>query len=172
MNHKTMKGTVVLNREMTTQHGMLTAKKGTKLVSVFLGSVRDGDDPVPDERMESMGWRQMAMFECVVRVLQSDGDEREWRLAFSCLGAVDAVEAAIRLANKVVADDFSRAEPNTPAPFLASLTVGTITIGPIAEDGTPFNGRGSTFFGWSRGRGVSLEAHLNGLREQAQRHAL
>lgn len=171
MTGKLIKGSIILNREMTTQLGKLTAKKGTQLVSVFLGAVKDGDDPMPNERMESMGWRQMAVFECSIRVVMGD-DQRDWRLAFSCLGVIDAVEAAIRFGNKMVADEFNRAEPNTPAPYLASLTVGTIKLGPIGEDGTPFNGRGPAFFGWKHDRGVTIEAHLDELRAQAQRHSL
>ncbi len=167
MNHKKMMGTTVLNREMTTQHGMLTAKKGMHLVSVFLGQVRDGDDPAPEKRMESMGWRQMAMYECSIHI-----STRDWRLAFACLGHVNAVEASVRFAKKMLTDEFNSAEPNTPAPYLASLTVGTIKLGPIGEDGTPFNGRGPAFFGWKHDRGISLEAHLEELRTQAERHSL
>lgn len=168
---KMTKGSIVLNRQMTTQLGKLTAQPGTHLVSVFLGAVKDGDDPMPVDRMESLGWRQMAMFECAVRV-ETDDTVREWRLAFSCLGAVDAVEASVRFANKMVADEFNRAEPNTPAPHLSSLTVGTIKVGPVGADGTPFNGRGPAFFGWKHDRGVSLHDHLEALRAQAKRNSL
>ncbi len=165
------KGSIVINREMTTQLGKVTAEPGTQLVSVFLGAFTEGDDPAPDARMESLGWRQMAMFECSIRVVMGN-DQRDWRLAFSCLGAIDAVEAAIRFANKMVGDEFNRAEPNTPAPYLASITVGTIKLGPIGADGAPFNGRGPSFFGWKHDHDISLEDHLEALRVQAQRHAL
>lgn len=176
MNGKIVKGSVVLNRELTTQLGKVTAKDGTQLVSVFLGAVKNGEDPEPAKRMESLGWRQMSMFECAVRIITpTDGlepEEREWRLAYSCLGAVDAVEAAIRFANKMVGDEFAEQDETADAPFISTITVGTIKLGPIGEDGTPFNGRGPAFFGWKYDRDVSLEAHLQELREKAQRAAL
>ena len=173
--NKMIKGSVILNREMTTQLGKLKARKGTQLMSVFLGSIKEGEEPCPEERMESMGWRQMAMFECAVLVC-IDHEDREteefsWRLAFSCLGAIDAVEASVRFADKMIKDEFNRSPPGTPAPYLASLTVGTIKLGPISEDGTPFNGRGPAFFGWKHDRGVSLFDHLEELRIAAQKHS-
>lgn len=171
MTGKVIKGSIVLNREMTTQLGRVTARDGTQLVSVFLGAVKNGEDPDPVKRLESLGWRQMAMFECAVRIV-SHVEEREWRLAFSCLGAVDAVEDSIRFAHKVLRDEFADQEPGDKAPFIAAITVGTIRVGPIGAGGTPFNGRGPAFFGWKYDRGVSLEDHLKDLRAQAQRSAL
>ena len=167
-------GSVILNRRLTTQTGEITARTGTKLVSVFLGSVRDGDDPDPERRLHNLGFRQMAMYETSIRISIDHETQREdfdWRLVFSCLGAVDAVEAAVRFANKAIRDEFSRSDPGTPAPYLRQMTVGTIKIGPIAEDGTPHNGRGPSYFGWKHDRGVSLDDHLDALRVQAQQNS-
>lgn len=170
------KGSIILNRHMTTQSGALTADPGTQLMSVFLGAVKDKVPPNPAERLESMGWRQMAMFECSIRI-ETDHPERlepevrEWRLIYSCLGAVDAVQAAQRCAGKLLLDEFNRGEPNTPAPYLASLYVGTMEVGPIAEDGTPFNGRGPAFFGWKHNQGPTLEEQIGLLQEAAEKLA-
>lgn len=164
------KGDVILNREMTTQSGRLTAQKGHQLVSVFLGSVPDGQDPDPLRRMHSLGFRQMTMFELSLKI-QDHAEKREWRLVYCCLGAVDAVEAAQRFANKMMTDAFNNAPPESPAPVLLSMAVGTIQVGPIGPDGTPHNGRGPAFFSWAHGHGVSLDDHIQALREEAKRHA-
>jgi hypothetical protein len=168
-------GSVILNRQMTTQAGKLTAKAGTKLVSVFLGSVRDGDEPDPERRLHKLGFRQMAMYEMTILIsidhVDRDQEDFDWRLIFSCLGHVDAVEAALRFANKAIADEFNRSTPGTPAPYLRQITVGTIQVGPIAEDGTPHNGRGPSYFGWTHDRGVSLEDHIAAMRIQAEQNS-
>ena len=169
------KGSMILNRSMTTQAGKLTSKTGSRLLSVFLGSVQDGDDPDPESRMHSLGWRQMAVFEASVRISivhsSTHTEDLDWRLVFSCLGAIDAVEASLRFAYKLIADEIERSEPGTPAPFLNTLTVGTMQIGPIGEDGTPHNGRGPAFFGWKHGD-VSIDDHLETLRDEAERRSL
>lgn len=163
------KGSVVLSKELATQHGKVDAKDGNSLVCVFLGSVKDGEDPEPARRMHDLGWRQMSFFEAAFRLVTEFPDGRpssevEWRIVFSCLGAVDAVEAAVRFAYKLIADD-------NGTPYLNSLYVGTMKIGPIDEHGVPFNGRGPAYFGWKKGQGVSLEDHLEALRAEARRKA-
>lgn len=164
------KGDVVLNREMTTQSGKVTAGDGFQLVSVFLGTVPQGQDPEPLERLHNLGYRQMTMFEAAIR-LDEGGQEREWRIVYSCLGAVDSVSAAKRFADKLVLDAFNDAEPGTPAPSILSIFVGTMTIGPISADGTPHNGRGPAFFGWTSSSGVSFEKHIQSLQKEAERQS-
>lgn len=170
------KGDVILNRAMSTQLGKITAKKGHRLMSVFLGSVPSDMEPDPEKRLYDLGYRQMAMFETAVRISIDHSEARtedfEWRLVFSELGAVDAVESAVRFAHKMIADELDRGEPGTPAPYLSSIYVGTIQIGPIAEDGTPHNGRGPAFFGWQlQEGGITLDQHLETLRAEARRHS-
>lgn len=158
------KGSVVLCNEMNTQHGKVNAKEGHELVAVFLGSVEKGKDPEPARRMHDLGWRQMAFFEAAIRLGDDAGQEIEWRIVFACLGAVDAVEAAVRFSNKLIVDQNGAAHLN-------SLYVGTMKIGPIDENGVPFNGRGPAYFGWKKEQGVTLEQHLQALREEAARRA-
>lgn len=163
------KGSVVLCKELETQHGKVTAKEGFSLVGVFLGSVKDGDDPEPARRMHDLGWRQMSFFEAAIRLVTKFDDGRpesevEWRIVFACLGAVDAVEAAVRFANKLIADEGGR-------PYLNSLYVGTMKIGPIDENGVPFNGRGPAYFGWKDGQGINLAEQLEALRAEARRRS-
>lgn len=169
------KGSVILNRKMTTQSGEVTAEPGQRLVSVFLGTAKDGDDPHPEDLMHNLGWRQMAMFETSVRVSIDHSDQpredHEWLLTYSCLGAVDAVEDAVRFANKMIKIEFEKGTIGTPAPYLNSIYVGTVKVGPIGKDGTPFNGRGPAFFGWTHNRGTPLEDHLQALRTQAKLNA-
>lgn len=167
---KLHKGDVVLNQEMTTQHGKITAEPTFQLVSVFLGTVPHGEDPEPLERLHKLGYRQMTMFEAAIR-LDEGGQERECRIVYSCLGAVDSVSAAKRFADKLVLDTFNDAEPGTPSPSIMSIFVGTMTIGPIGVDGTPFNGRGPAFFGWTKSSGVPFENHLQSLQKEAERQA-
>jgi hypothetical protein len=163
------KGSVVLCKEMHTQLGKVTAKDGHELVSVFLGSVPHGEDPEPARRMHDLGWRQMSFFEAAIRLTSDIPDQgiqelNEWRIVYACLGAVDAVEAAARFANKLVADGGG-------LPHISSLYVGTMKIGPIDENGVPFNGRGPAYFGWKKDQGVTLEQHIQALREEAQRRS-
>lgn len=165
------KGSVVLSKMLMTQHGKITAKDGHQLVSVFLGSVKEGDDPEPARRMHDLGWRQMAFFEAAIRLCSGPMSEVEWRIVYACLGAVDAVEAAVRFANKLIGDAVSEGPEGSPAPFINSLYVGTMKIGPIDENGVPFNGRGPAYFGWKKGQDVTLEEHLQALREEAKRRA-
>lgn len=168
-------GEMILNRKLTTQKGDITAKPGHRLVSIFLGSVADGTDPEPANRIHNLGWRQMAFFEMSIRICTdreaAPREDFEWRFTYSCLGAVDAVEAAVRFANKAVADQLDRDPPGTPAPYIDMIKVGTIKVGPIDEEGTPYNGRGPCFFGWKKNCGVTLDDHLGTLRDAAERHA-
>ena len=165
------KGSVILTPELVTQAGQLVAKKGHKLLAVFLGSVPDGHDPDPEGRLHDLGYRQMTYFEASAKISTAEG-QREWRLVFSCLGAVDAVEAAERFAYKCMRDEFDRQGSEDQAPILDSLFVGTIKVGPIDEDGKPYNGRGPAFFGWTRQEdGISLKDHIQALHDEAQRRA-
>ena len=166
------KGSVILNRKMTTQSGEFTSSPGKRLVSVFLGTAKDGEDPEPEKLMHNLGWRQMAMYETAIRI-SVDGEEEdlEFLLTYSCLGMVDAVEDAVRFANRMIQDEFTKEKPGTPAPYLSSIYVGTIQGGPISKDGKPFNGRGPAFFGWTHNRGTPLEDHMQALRKQAKQEA-
>lgn len=169
-------GAIVVNRKLTTQVGEITAAPGTKLVSVFLGAFKEDEEPDPEGQLHKLGYRQMAMYETCVRIcIPAHGEmplqNLDWRLVYSELGAVDAVEAAVRFAHKMISEELDRGSPGTPAPYLELITVGTMQIGPIAEDGTPHNGRGPSFFGWKHGRGTELNDHLEALRAEARKAA-
>ena len=167
------KGSVIVNRDITTQVGRLTAETGTQLVSVFLGSVESGEDPEPERRLEDLGWRQMSMFEVtlILAISDKEADQIEVHHSYSCLGAVDAVEAAVRFAKRMLVEDFELAQPGEKPAYLHTVVVRTMQVGPIAEDGSPFAGHGSAFFAWRYDRDITLDDHLDALRARAKEHA-
>ncbi len=164
-------GTVLLSDTIHSQLGVVRALPGSKAISVFLGTVPDGEDPEPARRMEALGWRQMMMFECCVSITTTDpewhaGRTNEHRVIYACLGAIDAVEAAIRFSKNMLEKEFNLQEPGTAPATIVGLSVSVWQAGPIADDGTPFDGRRPAFFGWVPGT-VSLEDHLTAMRIEA-----
>lgn len=153
-------GSVVLNQQMVTQLGNVTAAPGTKLVSVFLGAVKKDQDPEPERRLRRLGFRQMEFYRVESTVECHDRD-MEYHLVYSSTDPKSAVEEAIRFVHSRMTDEFSLDEPETAAPIINEIVVSVVEIGCIDKEGNPHRGVQRDFFFWDKSSPLTLNEHLN-----------
>ena len=99
-------------------------------------------------------------------IVTTAADPEGWTIFYSDLGAVSAVESALRFSTKVMLDEFNEGDAGDPAPLVTGLAVGVTTVGPIGEDGTPHDGTGPLFFSWNSTSPVKLEEYVDELRKK------
>ena len=157
------KGSIVLNRKMTTQLGDVIAEPGTQLVSVFLGAVKTGEDPEPERRLHDLGFRQMAVYQTEFSLNCCDKQVRGG-LIFSGMDGRDALGSAVRYANNALAAMFAQDDIGAAAPFIQQLTVGLVEVGPIDKDGNAHQGDHLKFFDWCIEDELSLDEYLDQLQ--------
>lgn len=118
----------------------------TRLITVFLGTVAEGDDPDVPHRLEKLGWSRSVVFE--VRV-QLEFLDKRWvhSLNFMERSPKEAALAGIRFAQHIQPEDTK----------LLSINVRTMRLGPIGANGAPHNGRGPAFMSWGAESGTSIE---------------
>lgn len=148
-------GDVLLTDSIKSHLGHLFADDpDTRLIAVFLGTVSKDDDPDVLGRLEKLGWSRHVVYE--VTAQYGDGSLR-WvhRLNYRHNSPREAALGAVRFARRMLQEEQEVSE----AVELLSITVRTMRLGEIAEDGRPYNGRGPAFVSW----GVESEQSLDDL---------
>lgn len=152
-------GEVLLSDKFECHKGVLTALEGQKLVSIFLGTCKEGQIPAVTPFMNTFGWFQTQFWQAEVEILLPyDTVEENRRIIrntlISCQGKRDAGEAAVRFARKQVMD--AKGE-------MLSLAVHVIQLGHVAMDGTPMHKRMGRLLAWDQDCGTPLDAIVAGL---------
>jgi hypothetical protein len=146
-------GDILLCNNVSSHKGTLYADDlDAKLVMVFLGTVADDNDPDVPDRMRRLGWARTVVYEVS---LLFGKDDQFWhhRLNFEADTPKDAALAAIRFA-EVMSREENKADEGSE---LKSLSICTMTLGKIGDDGVPHNGRGPAFVQWGNEAEESLD---------------
>lgn len=161
-------GNIVLTPTIESPIGKLTADDGQELVCLFLGTVAEGQDPHAEKRLYELGWRQATIFEAVIGLRSDEASDETVRVMFSCLGGLDAIEAAIRFGAAEIRD---LVDVFGTSYVFDRVLVRLVTIGGIDGDGRPQTSQNKPFFYWQDGKGISLHDYVKKLRnELAQKY--
>lgn len=116
------------------QLGGIKAKEGHDLAVLFLGACALGQEPNVPRYLEQLGFRRSHVFE-VTLVYKLEDIEH----VFIADSPREAAAAACRFARGVAAN---------PVEDLLALVLRLHRLGPVGEDGKPYNGRGRIFCAW------------------------
>lgn len=155
-------GDVLLTDSIDSHKGHLFADDpDTRLIAVFLGTVAKGDDPDVPGRLEKLGWSRHVVYE--VTAQYGDGGNR-WvhRLNYLADSPREAGLAAVRFARRMLDEERKAVEDNKESINVLALTVRTMRLGAIDDEGRPFNGRNAAFITW----GAESKDTLDNLTEK------
>lgn len=166
MNHSKPKvGDVLLTDSIQSHKGHLFADDPeTKLIAVFLGTIQKDLDPDVPGRLEKLGWSRSVVYEGTAQY--GDGDNR-WahRLNFQADSPKGAALAAVRFARRMLQEERDAVEERKESVNLLALTVRTMRLGSIDDEGRPHNGRGPAFITWGAESGDTLDDLVQKIEE-------
>lgn len=135
-----------------------------KLIAVFLGTVHEGMDPDVPGRLKKLGWDRSVVYEGTVQY--GDGENR-WahRLNYQADSPKEAGLAAVRFARRMLQEERDAVEDRKESVNVLALTVRTMRLGVIDDEGRPHNGRGPAFITWGADSGDTLDDLVQKIEE-------
>ena len=158
-------GDVLLTDSVKSHKGHLFCDDPTsKLIVVFLGTLHEGMDPDVPGRLKKLGWSRSVVYEVTVQL--GDGDNR-WahRLNFEANTPKEAGLASVRFARCILDEERGAVEEDKESINVLALTVRTMRLGEIDDEGRPHNGRGPAFITWGVDSGEDLDALVQKIEE-------
>lgn len=151
-------GTVLLCDVVTGHVGQIMADVGSKLAMVFLGTAKEDDEVDPSRMLETLGWTRSVVYEVAVQ-LSRDGIRETQGLNFIDASPMKAAFGAVRFAKRMAAQAAEGME-------LEAMTLRSVQLGAINNDGMPKGKRGKDVLGWSR-QMMTFDEFEEKLRERA-----